>query len=503
MSLPSHVIRQVPVVPIAVDSSFHFASHLRRLEERVPPITMKEDMGPEPLTDELWMELFGGDLSDLSTEEDEETVVKTSGAGSKTVSLITNPKPRRLRLDCVEIPRKRFHRRPPIQDKPRSISSDVCTTPLHVQSKKNSKRREKRKALKLSLGPRRRFSPSCGGLRRVLGQAHPIHVAFSAKDMAAAKGAHTGKRGQIREDRTPPNIPGLLASGFRHIQWDGRTPCPILDNTGRIIAVLCGRPSSPAYADALAQAFGQVMEEGRTAPLGVQTDQGTRRGRFPAFNIGCAMGMGSSQPVALNNGAMTPVLARLMRHEGVQRMAGFHNAAFATWAPRLYRKYEEVASTMYRHNPALPRNFADGVFTAATFNFGGNVWTYPHRDFFNWAFGWCFITALGNFDATRGGQIILWELKLIVDFPHAATIAIPSAVITHSNIPVQEGDECVSFTQYSAGPIFRWAENGCRTEKELEAQDPMAFAAMVANKPYAYLQRLPLYSTLTELTDLV
>ncbi|KAK7026680.1 hypothetical protein VNI00_015553 [Paramarasmius palmivorus] len=97
----------------------------------------------------------------------------------------------------------------------------------------------------------------------------------------------------------------------------------------------------------------------------------------------------------------------------------------------------------------------------------------------------------------------MWELKLIIDFPHASTIALPSAVISHSNTPIADGDKHVSFTQYSAGPIFRWAENGCRTEREMEQQDPEAFAAMMANKPNAYLERLPLYSTLDELTALM
>ncbi|KAJ3764384.1 hypothetical protein EV360DRAFT_9676, partial [Lentinula raphanica] len=86
-----------------------------------------------------------------------------------------------------------------------------------------------------------------------------------------------------------------------------------------------------------------------------------------------------------------------------------------------------------------------------------------HRDFLNWPFGWCAITALGRFDPTRTGQLILWELRLVVDFPPAATVLIPSAVITHSNTPVAVDDTRISFTQYTAGPIFRWVENGCRT----------------------------------------
>jgi hypothetical protein len=86
----------------------------------------------------------------------------------------------------------------------------------------------------------------------------------------------------------------------------------------------------------------------------------------------------------------------------------------------------------------FPFPFADSVFSACTFNLG-NVWTLPHRDFFNWSFGWCFITALGRFDHRKGGQLVLYDLKLVIDFPHGATAAIPSAVCTHGNIPVASG----------------------------------------------------------------
>ncbi|KAJ3805385.1 hypothetical protein F5876DRAFT_51931, partial [Lentinula aff. lateritia] len=53
----------------------------------------------------------------------------------------------------------------------------------------------------------------------------------------------------------------------------------------------------------------------------------------------------------------------------------------------------------------------------------------------------------------KGGQLIIWDLKLIFDFPPGSTILLPSALFRHSNIPVQKGDKRVSFTQYTAGGI--------------------------------------------------
>ncbi|KAJ3724102.1 hypothetical protein C8R42DRAFT_578248 [Lentinula raphanica] len=176
-------------------------------------------------------------------------------------------------------------------------------------------------------------------------------------------------------------------------------------------------------------------------------------------------------------------------------------AAFSLWAPRVYAEYKHASDVMHDKLPQLPRNFPAGVFAAAAFNLGGKVWTFKHRDFLNWPFGWCAITALGKFEPSRSAHLILWELKLVIDFPHAATVLIPSAVVTHSNTPVNGRDIRMSFTQYTAGPIFQWVENGCMTEKELQQADPERYEEMQNAKYTAYLERLRNFSTIDELLD--
>lgn len=153
-----------------------------------------------------------------------------------------------------------------------------------------------------------------------------------------------------------------------------------------------------------------------------------------------------------------------------------------------------------RSTLGLPENFGmSSVFAAAAFNFGGKVGTFKHRDALNWAFGWCAITALGRFDPGKSAHLILWEFKLVIDFPHAATVLIPSAVVTHSNTAVAEGDDRGSFTQYTAGPMFRWTYNGCRTEEVFMKQDPEGYKEMMAGKETAYLQYVNNFSTIEEL----
>jgi hypothetical protein len=149
----------------------------------------------------------------------------------------------------------------------------------------------------------------------------------------------------------------------------------------------------------------------------------------------------------------------------------------------------------------LKRNFARSVFPGCTINFGGKVWTFTHTDPNNLSFGMCVIKALGQFNHKLGGQLLLHNLKLIIDFPHGSSIFIPSASLRHSNIPVAEGDTRISMTQYAAGPIFRWVDNGCQTERELKKLDRAAYERLHALKAKRWEMGLALLPTVSELID--
>ncbi|KAJ8081946.1 hypothetical protein PM082_007792 [Marasmius tenuissimus] len=78
----------------------------------------------------------------------------------------------------------------------------------------------------------------------------------------------------------------------------------------------------------------------------------------------------------------------------------------------------------------------------------------------NWLFGLCVITAFEHFDPARSAHLVLKEFKLMVNLPHASTAAIPLACVTHFNTGIAPGDIHTLFTQYTAGAIFCWVENG-------------------------------------------
>jgi hypothetical protein len=112
----------------------------------------------------------------------------------------------------------------------------------------------------------------------------------------------------------------------------------------------------------------------------------------------------------------------------------------------------------------LCQNWPKTPWAAATFNFGPQTICSPHLDYNNLAFGWCAITALGHYDPHKGGHLILWDLGMAIEFPPGAMFLIPSAAIHHSNIQISPHEQRYSFTQFSAGGIFRYIDNGFKTK---------------------------------------
>lgn len=130
---------------------------------------------------------------------------------------------------------------------------------------------------------------------------------------------------------------------------------------------------------------------------------------------------------------------------------------------------------LLEEDPELSPPFGNTVFACTAFNFGPNVVSREHKDHLNLAFGWCSITALGKFDHEKGGHLVLPELKLAVEFPAGSTVFIPSAALTHYNLPIVSGEQRHSTTQFTAGGLFRWIaygyqEKGCALAASVEQE---------------------------------
>ncbi|KAJ7134937.1 hypothetical protein C8R43DRAFT_894619 [Mycena crocata] len=252
-----------------------------------------------------------------------------------------------------------------------------------------------------------------------------------------------------------------------------RLTIPILDSHRRVIAVLGGMPRDVADWKTVTDGASKLLQE-RLSRIRLPEEQLHHRRAQEAF---AALARGQSHgggQTAIDFRVLshprTHLISRspLLAHKYFKRLASFANILFAMWAPILYAFYQMQMALLAAWKPSMRRNFVGSVFSACTFNFGPRTITAPHIDFANLAWGWCAITALGFFDPDLGGHLILWDLRLVIRFPPGSTILLPSALIRHSNVPIHANEHRESFTQYTAGGLFRWVRNGFRTDEAFE-----------------------------------
>ncbi|THV01602.1 hypothetical protein K435DRAFT_818007 [Dendrothele bispora CBS 962.96] len=132
----------------------------------------------------------------------------------------------------------------------------------------------------------------------------------------------------------------------------------------------------------------------------------------------------------------------------------------ATFSPKNYRHYFTGNRKLYERLAELRPNFPKSDFACITVNFGRRTRTYIRTDAKNTAHGMCAVTALGSFNPKLGGHLVLWDLKVLMEYPPGCTILLPSALLRHSNTGAQAHETRYSVTQYTAGGIWRWLDGG-------------------------------------------
>lgn len=141
----------------------------------------------------------------------------------------------------------------------------------------------------------------------------PTNYSLAMEDVPVTKTAFTSTRKEAtEEDRREYTKEELIARGFEYVPWDGRCvptllsspvpyPCdmvsrvprPILDQHGRVFAVLAGRPRDNGWDEVNAQ-LQEILETTREAyrPQPKQTNH--RRGAFTAVSCGFSYGGGQT-----------------------------------------------------------------------------------------------------------------------------------------------------------------------------------------------------------------
>ncbi|KAE9388176.1 hypothetical protein BT96DRAFT_836639, partial [Gymnopus androsaceus JB14] len=243
----------------------------------------------------------------------------------------------------------------------------------------------------------------------------------------------------------------------------------IVDREDRVISVLAGNPSNPHWPAAMKELETKIMKSRANMSFS-EKQKKNKRGPYPSVSVGNSFGGGSKRPGAMAFHSKTNmlILMSLISSPGFQRLMGFANSMFKDFAANTFGLYRDNLNTLFASDSHLKRWLGNSVFAGCSFNLGPYTVSWPHTNNYNLAFGWCAITALGSFNPDCGGHLILWDLGLIIRFPPGSTILIPSALLTHSNIPIAENELRYSIIQYSSSGLFRWVYNGFMSDKDFE-----------------------------------
>ncbi|RPD72711.1 hypothetical protein L226DRAFT_466620, partial [Lentinus tigrinus ALCF2SS1-7] len=239
----------------------------------------------------------------------------------------------------------------------------------------------------------------------------------------------------------------------------------IVDSEQRGFVFLAGAPNDPTWGETVNN-VASLYEDTRKKLVANGAEGRHRRGGFVADDSGYSFGQGQQRVGNLKHRACDQqVMDSLIGDHNLRRVANFASAALQNYVPEVFQEYDENMKALLEHDPTLRPNFPGNVFACATNNTGPQTVTTVHLDHLNYAFGMCAVTAFGNYDYKTSGHLILWDAKLIIEFPPGSTILFPSAILRHSNVCLRPEETRYSLTQYSAGGLFRYVRCGFRSLK--------------------------------------
>ncbi|KAJ7651889.1 hypothetical protein B0H17DRAFT_1215103 [Mycena rosella] len=293
--------------------------------------------------------------------------------------------------------------------------------------------------------------------RQAESMANALRVDVDAAELSHSKPAWIGN--QNSEKKAEDGLGGRIytveeikeltgVDGMRYRNWLGFLSIPIVvDIHGRIIAVLGGMPRDLPGRKIVKDGATMLMADNAHRLSYSEEDLHHRRAQEPY----------PAEPGNLcNNPANTAVTDELLAHKYFKRLSDFANCLFRTFVPLLFAFYQ----------------IQMGILTAP----------------------------LGYLDPDLSGHLILWDLKLVIRFPPGPTILIPSAIVRHSNVPVGPTESRFSFTQYTAGGLFRWIRNGFRSNEEFAMSATVAEKVQSAEESHTRWEKgVAMYSTVDNL----
>jgi hypothetical protein len=170
------------------------------------------------------------------------------------------------------------------------------------------------------------------------------------------------------------------------------------------------------------------------------------------------------------------------------------SALLRQYCPEFYDRSRTLLADLKAHDPRVIPAFENTAFATTTFNAGPLTRTIPHLDMMDAPDGQCAVSAFGNFDHRISGHMIIWDLKLILEFPPGYTILLPSGLFIHSNSALcGKDDKRYSITSYTGGALFRYRDHGFQYKNEASNK---VIAEVAKGRPKSYADILQKYTSL-------
>ncbi|KAJ7248908.1 hypothetical protein B0H12DRAFT_990774, partial [Mycena haematopus] len=133
--------------------------------------------------------------------------------------------------------------------------------------------------------------------------------------------------------------------------------------------------------------------------------------------------------------------------------------------PQTFERYTKIKNALLAADRRAIFPSDSTVYSATAFELGG-----PHRQGLFGGLvslrrheigGWDNLIALGEYEPSLGGQVIFWDLGLVVGFPPGSSILLPSGgVLRYSFVAVRPHERRYSILQWAGAGVSRWLDNG-------------------------------------------
>ncbi|KZV99426.1 hypothetical protein EXIGLDRAFT_640618 [Exidia glandulosa HHB12029] len=271
----------------------------------------------------------------------------------------------------------------------------------------------------------------------------------------------------------PKSVQTLLDEGYR-IMWNRPDRAQSITDKDGTVVVAKAKPIAGMRWQFIMESVEEqigLLDARLTHPSARAADKGTKRtdGIFNHLTCGIGMGMGQTEPKYWNvRLEWHEPLREFLNHPDVKIWARHMSSTFKFFFPKLWGVYDELEQFLKQTSGGDLRGAFPGFpMLGITLNTGRRVACPMHVDFKNAIFGMCVIAAFGRFNHRKHGLLILKEFKMLVQVAPGDVIFIPSALLTHGNTELGEGEVRRSWTMFNAGGLFRFKDAGFRTMQDL------------------------------------